>query len=94
MDGNTPVTVILPSFIVVVTSISSPDVTVADADGETLDGKPYWDYSSLLVGGQLPPGESVVRRVAFNNPTRARFNYTIQVFSNIQALLCAKRKAF
>ena len=85
---------LLPSFIVVVTSISSPDVTVADADGETLDGKPYWDYSSLLVGGQLPPGESVVRRVAFNNPTRARFNYTIQVFSNIQALLCAKRKAF
>ena len=80
---NISETTLLATFIVVVTSISSPDVTVADADGETLDEMPYWDYSSLLVDEQLLPGESVLKRVAFNNPLGVRFRYTIQVFSKI-----------
>ena len=71
-------------FIVAVTSISSPDVTVATVDGETLDGNPYWDYSSLLVEGKLLPGQSVVKRVAFNNPKGVRFTYTVGVFSKIE----------
>jgi hypothetical protein len=74
---------LLAPFIVVVTSISSPAVTVAERDGETLDGMLYWDYSSLLIDGQLLPGESVVKSIAFNNTTRARFAYTTQVLSKV-----------
>ncbi|HEX30074.1 TPA: PEGA domain-containing protein, partial [Candidatus Poribacteria bacterium] len=72
------------SVIVVVTSISVSGVTVANADGETPDGKPYFDYSALLVGGRLGPGESVTRRVEFNNPRRMRFTYEIKVYSKVE----------
>jgi len=74
---------LLAPFIVVVTGISSPDVTIVTVDGETLDGKPYWDYSSLLVNGKLLPGQSVTKRIAFNNPKGVRFTYTTQVFSKV-----------
>jgi len=77
-------TPLLAPFIAVVTSISLPlNVTVADTDGETLDGMPYWDYSSILIDGELLAGESVVKRIAFKNPRGMRFTYTIQVFSKV-----------
>ena len=74
---------LLEPFIIVVTGVSSPDVTVYDADGETNDGLPYRGLSNLLVDGLLLPGESVTRSVTFHNPGRLRFTYTTQIFSQV-----------
>lgn len=59
----------------VIESISNPLVTLANADGTTIDGKEYMDLSGLLGDGQLDPGETVVKRVYFNNPSRVRFTF-------------------
>jgi PKD repeat protein len=74
---------ILPAPIrAVIDSISNPDVTVANPDGVTGDGKPYFIYDSEIAGGQLDPGAaSANKRWIFDNPTRARFSYDVRVFS-------------
>ncbi len=47
---------------------------------ELEDGRPYADFSALLGDGVLSPCETVSRRVAFNNPARARFSADVSVF--------------
>jgi hypothetical protein len=63
----------------VIESISNPAVTLAGADGTTADGKPYFNLSSLLGDGKLSPGESISKRVYFNNPNRLKFTFTRSV---------------
>lgn len=64
----------------IVMNISSPTVTVANADGTTTPADdPYFDYSSLLPNGELLAGQSVTKRWEFNNPSRARFTFDVDV---------------
>lgn len=61
----------------VIESITSPLVTVANADGLTVDGKPYF---AVLQSGQLGPGEYVAVKVAFSNPQRVRFSFAARAY--------------
>lgn len=64
----------------VIKSVTTPQVTVADPDGTTTDGKPYLDFSSQLANGELAPGKtSAARNLRFNNPSRLRFDFTTGV---------------
>ncbi|MFH1883847.1 MAG: leucine-rich repeat domain-containing protein, partial [Planctomycetota bacterium] len=72
---NTSDTAIGSPVWLVIESISNPGVTLANADGTTIDGKEYIDLSGLLGDGQLEPGESVTKRLYFNNPNRVRFTF-------------------
>ena len=70
--------VLLTPIKVVIDSISGTDVTVANADGMTNDGKPYFEYTSTT--GQLLAGEATdIKRISFNNPNRLRFAYSLTV---------------
>ena len=64
-------------IMAVLAEVSDSRVTVANADGTTSDGKPYFIYDA-----ELQPGESSnVRSWEFNNPTRVRYTYTVQVLA-------------
>lgn len=80
---NMSVAVIGSPAAIVIETISSPNVTVANADGITSDGKPYIELSGLLENGVLCPGESVATRVCFNNPNRVRFTFQPSVWGII-----------
>ena len=72
----------------VIDSITSSQVTVNNADGLMEDGKPYFDFSALLGDEILDPGEtSTARQFEFYNPSRARFNFTIKVFVEIEEVI-------
>lgn len=67
----------------IVSSISHPDVTIANPDGY-IEGLPYFDYSNFLGDGKLDPDETssnVILR--FNNPSRLRFSFTTEVKKKI-----------
>ena len=72
---NTSSTKIDSPVWLVIESISPPEVTLANPDGTTLDGKPYVDLSGLLGNGQLDPAETISKRIYFNNPSRLRFTF-------------------
>lgn len=72
---NTSGTVISSPVWLVIKDITNPAVTVANPDGTTADGKPYVDLTALLGDGQLEPGESITKRIYFNNPNRVRFTF-------------------
>jgi PKD repeat protein len=64
----------------VIDSITTPQITVQNADGLTGDGKPYYDYSAFLGDGRIDPGEtSAARKFEFHNPGRLRFDFTVKV---------------
>ena len=70
-DADTP-------LIVGITNISNPSVRVPNADGRTLNGTPYFDYSELVNGATLGPGGSTgIRSIEFANPDRAQFTYDL-----------------
>jgi hypothetical protein len=57
-------------------SISDVSVTLANRDGLTAEGKPYIDLSALLGDDEeLDPGESITKRIYFNNPDGVRFTF-------------------
>ncbi len=61
---------------VIIDSVTDPTVTVANPDGTTPEGKPYFEY--ILASGSLSPGEtSDAKTWRFNNPNRRRFDYVI-----------------
>lgn len=62
-------------FRVVIDSISDPGVTLANPDGYTGNGKPYFDYLEPVL---LLPGEkTVAKQWRFLNPQRRRFDFTL-----------------
>jgi hypothetical protein len=73
---NTSTTEIGEPVWLVINGISNPGVTLASPDGTTVDGKPYINLSSLLGDGKLSPGETVSKRIYFNNPKRLQFTFT------------------
>jgi hypothetical protein len=69
----------------VIQNVSPPSVTVANADGATLDGKPYYDYSNLVADGKLSPGEkSGEKRLIFEGPSRVRFTFDVSCRASIK----------
>ncbi len=72
---NTGQQVLLSPITVVVDSVSPSTVQVSNADGVTLDGKPYFQYTTST--GTLAPGESISsKRWKFSNPNTAKFSYS------------------
>ncbi|HZX48477.1 MAG TPA: carboxypeptidase regulatory-like domain-containing protein, partial [Nitrospirota bacterium] len=60
----------------IITGISTPDVTVANPDGYTLEGLPYIDLTVLIADHELSPGEvSSVAKLQFYNPKRIKFRW-------------------
>ena len=76
---NTSTTEIGEPVWLVINSISNPGVTLASPDGKTADGKPYINLSGLLGDGKLSPGETISKRIYFNNPKRLNFTFTPSV---------------
>lgn len=75
----------LPAPItVVVESISPAGITVANPDGYTPDGKPYYDYSGLTgTDGRLTPLETSRKKTwRFYNPNLSKFSFTYRVYAN------------
>lgn len=80
-----------PAYLVI-ESITSALVTVANADGLTVDGKPYF---VLLESGQLAPGGNTSVRVAFSNPQRVRFNFAVRAYGSptiVRIVECLRTK--
>ncbi|MBI5119134.1 hypothetical protein HZA56_21930 [Candidatus Poribacteria bacterium] len=78
---------LIPEVRLIVESISSdPSVTVANADGVTDDGKPYFDFSALLgADNELGPGETTgIKVIRFNNPNQVRFRWTYSVCAYVE----------
>ncbi|MHB0960422.1 MAG: putative Ig domain-containing protein [Pirellulaceae bacterium] len=67
-------------LLVGVTNLSDPTVRVHDADGTTLAGVPYYDFSSLVSGGKLAAGAATDgRTISFFNPSGEQFTYELVV---------------
>lgn len=60
-----------------VDGITSPDVSVANADDSSTSGLPLFLFDTPSLG----VGESISRVIQFNNPSRVRFNFTSLVFT-------------
>jgi len=68
----------------VIESITPSTVTVANRDGTTPEGKPYFDYSTLVGDGKLAPGEtSSAKQLIFNNPNRLRFEFVVSCWARV-----------
>ncbi len=74
--------VLLTPIKVVINSISTTAVTVANADGVTPEGKPYFSYA--MDNGMLIAGMSTAsKRWIFSNPKAVKFSYTTNVLGII-----------
>ena len=81
-----PLRYVITPVTLVIEDTGHPSVTVANADGTTDDGKPYFDFSGLLGGdNELAPGEtSEVKVIEFHNPNRVRFQWEKSVWAVVQ----------
>jgi RHS repeat-associated protein len=71
-------------LVVAISHISDPAVLVANADGTTPDGLPYFDYSNLVSGSAINPGDAAgMRTVQFFNPQRTPFTYDLVVLGHL-----------
>ncbi|MCC6544607.1 MAG: carboxypeptidase regulatory-like domain-containing protein [Nitrospirae bacterium] len=60
----------------VITGISTPDVTVANPDGYTQEGLPYFDLTGYFADQELSPAEvSPTVKLLFYNPKRVKFRW-------------------
>jgi hypothetical protein len=65
-------------LLVGIIHISDPTIRVQNADGVTPDGIPYYDFSAVVPGGTLLPGQQTgSRSLAFFNPGRVPFTYDL-----------------
>lgn len=77
--ANTP-------LLVAVDHLSDPSVAVLDPDGITPEGLPFYDFTDLVPGGRLAPGElSQAPTIAFRNPGRDRFTYDLIFYGKLNA---------
>ncbi len=61
-----------------ITNISDPLILVRNADGQTPDGIPYYDFSRLVTGQSLDPrGKTSLLSAEFFNPNRVQFTYDL-----------------
>ncbi|MCI0540967.1 MAG: hypothetical protein L0Z50_37680 [Verrucomicrobiales bacterium] len=78
-NGTTPIGVPIK---LILESISEPTVTVANHDGTTAAGKPFWDFTGQVSGPALGPGETTAMRpLVFDNPLLRPFTLSTSVLS-------------
>lgn len=75
---NTSQNTIVTPIKVVVDSVTPLSVTVANADGATIDGKPYFWYS-MSTGNVLPGSQTAAKSWKFLNQTAVKFSYATHV---------------
>ena len=64
----------------VITSITPSGVTLANATGQTVDGKPFVSVPVPVAG--LAPGQKIANiLLKFSDPTRVRFTFTTSVLA-------------
>jgi RHS repeat-associated protein len=74
--------VVKSPLLVGITHLSDPSVRVRDADGHLPDGTPYYDFTSLVTGGNLSSGQSTgSRTIAFYDPNGTPFTYDLDVLA-------------
>ncbi len=78
---NISTDVLLTPIKIVVNGISNSNVVIANADGYTTEGNPYFFYEK--PNRNLMPGESIpAKQIRFSNPNRQRFSFTYDVMSS------------
>ncbi|AFY54222.1 RHS repeat-associated core domain protein [Rivularia sp. PCC 7116] len=71
-------------LIVAINQLSDPSIKVVNADGLTPDGLPYYDFTDLITGGNLDPGDlTKTKTITFANPNQIQFDYELVVLSEI-----------
>jgi hypothetical protein len=71
-------------LIVAIDHLSDPSVRVRGADGTTPDGLPYFDFSSLVSGGQLAASAiTAARMIAFADPGGQPFTYDLTFLGHL-----------
>ncbi len=71
-------------LLVGIRNISDPSVRIRDFDGVTPDGIPYYDFTGLVAGGTLFPGESSgAKSIAFFVPSRVQFTYDLMILGGV-----------
>ncbi|MCM1981745.1 T6SS effector amidase Tae4 family protein [Lyngbya confervoides] len=69
-------------LVLVIRGLSDPAVQVANADGFTPEGFPYFDITDQLEAEKLNPGEmSAARTITFLNPTGEQFTYEVEILA-------------
>lgn len=68
-------------LLVAIANISDPTVLPIDADGDTPDGLPYFDFTGSVPAGTLSPaGLTQSLSFAFRNPNGNQFTYDLVFF--------------
>jgi len=71
-------------LLIGIQNVSNPSVRVRNPDGVTPNGIPYYDFSSLVEGGELAPGDVTdSRTISFFDPQGIRFTYELVVLSSL-----------
>jgi len=91
---NTSASPVRSPLYLVINSIAPETITLVEPDGTTADGRPYVDFSALVPSGQLDPGQSVGKRIAFNNPNRVRFRAEMSVYGIVASPPTGPQAAF
>ena len=77
---NTSAQTISGPLQLILEEISSPDITLSNADGQTSDGKDYLYLTDENGDGVFDPGERIMVRLHFVNPFRRRFTFELGVW--------------
>lgn len=74
-------------LVLVVKNISDLNVQLREADGLTAEGLPYYDFTHLLVEGQLnPEGVSASQTLVFANPDQVQFTYELEILADLNQI--------
>jgi len=69
---------------VVIDTISTPKVTINNADGINSEGKPFFSYNTHQLNVELLPNEvTAEKKWVFNNPDNLRFSYETKIYRMI-----------
>ncbi|MHC1763418.1 MAG: putative Ig domain-containing protein [Verrucomicrobiia bacterium] len=64
--------------------LSDPSVSVIGIDGVSNEGLPFFDFSGAVTSGRLNPNQvSEGRTIAFLNPKRVQFTYTLVILGQV-----------
>lgn len=70
-------------LIVVVDRLSDASVRVLNADGILPDGRPYFEFTTLVSDPLQPNSTTEPRSLAFLNPDRVQFTYELQILGQL-----------
>ncbi|MEX2214855.1 MAG: putative Ig domain-containing protein [Phycisphaeraceae bacterium] len=69
--------------VVIVSSISDPSISVANAHGLTPNGQPYFLFDSTSDGTLNPGEQTLIQSLRFRNPGSVQFTYDLQIFGQL-----------